>query len=104
MAGSQVVVHPRKLYASLLASPSVSERALAALSFLCEASGAERGFLFVAQGGELALAASYPGEQPAAQLVSEVKRVWGSELDIAPDSNRTLDAGELQSAPQRAAS
>lgn len=101
MTASASVVHPRKLYAALVASPSSSARAHDALQFLCSASGAERGYLFVEQLGELVLAASHRAEPPSAELLAEVRRLWGREFDIAPDSNRTLDVHELQATSSR---
>jgi hypothetical protein len=80
-------VHPRKLYEQLRDLPTHAERARAALDFLCGWTGAAGGYLFLAQDGQPALAASSSAEPPSGPLVEQVRRAWEHEL-----LNQTHDA------------
>jgi hypothetical protein len=82
-------IHPRKLYAQLLASPSVDERAQATLNFLCGCTGTARGYLFLVRDRALYSAASSGQGSPTADLIVEVERAWSQELETEPDANRT---------------
>ena len=82
-------IHPRKLYAKLLACASVDERAKATLEFLCGCTGAARGYLFVVRDQGLREAAN-SGQGPATpDLLLEAERALSRELDIEHDANRT---------------
>jgi GAF domain-containing protein len=82
-------IHPRKLYAKLLACASVDERAKVTLDFLCGCTGAARGHLFLVNEQGLREAAN-SGQGAATQdLLLEAERALSKELDIEPDANRT---------------
>lgn len=82
-------IHPRKLYAKLLACASVDERAKTALDFLCGCTGAARGYLFLVHDQGLREAAN-SGQGPATpDLLLEAERALSRELDTEPDANRT---------------
>jgi GAF domain-containing protein len=82
-------IHPRTLYAKLLASASAQERAQAALDFLCGCTGSPRGYLFLERDQGFYTAADSGQGTAAADLVAEVKRVWSQELETEADSERT---------------
>jgi hypothetical protein len=82
-------IHPRKLYATLLASTSVEQRAQATLAFLCGCTGSVRGYLFLTSANGLVPAADSGQGAPSADVVTEAERAWLQELDTQPDDNRT---------------
>jgi hypothetical protein len=82
-------IHPRKLYAKLLACASVDERAKTTLDFLCGCTGAPRGYLFLVRGQGLREAAN-SGQGPASSdVLLEAERALSRELELEPESNRT---------------
>ncbi|HET8939492.1 MAG TPA: hypothetical protein VFN67_38890 [Polyangiales bacterium] len=82
-------VHPRKLYAQLLASESLEERAQATLDFLCGCTGAAGGCLFLVRDQGLSPAANSHQSAPSAELLAEAERTWTRELEAEPEINRT---------------
>ena len=82
-------IHPRKLYAKLLASASAHERAQATLEFLCGCTGSARGYLFLVGDHGLHQVADSGQGSPAPDLLTEVDRAWHQELASEPDANRT---------------
>lgn len=82
-------IHPRKLYAKLLACASADERAKTTLDFLCGCTGAARGYLFLVHDEGLREAAN-SGQGPASpDLLLEAERALSRELETEPDANRT---------------
>src|ERR1700755_249055 len=88
--------HPRKLYTQLRECASAQARAQAALEFVRTCTSSEGGFLFLARGGQLQLAASTLLVQPPTDLVEEVRRTWNRELDREPDDNKTLELSTIE--------
>lgn len=88
--------HPRKLYTQLRECASSQARAQAALEFVRTCTSSEGGFLFLARGGQLQLAASTHPASPPADLVEEAHRTWARELDREPDDNKTLELSTIE--------
>lgn len=82
-------IHPRKLYAKLLASASAEERATATLEFLCGCTGSARGYLFLLGDHGLCLVADSGQGSPSPDMLAEIERAWTHELETEPDINRT---------------
>jgi hypothetical protein len=82
-------IHPRKLYAKLVASASAEERARATLEFLCGCTGSANGYLFLLRDHKLYEAANSGQGAPTPDVLVEAERAWSTELEIEPDSNRT---------------
>jgi hypothetical protein len=82
-------IHPRKLYAKLLACASVDERAKTTLDFLCGCTGAARGYLFLVRDQGLREAANSGQGAATPDLLLEAERALSRELEIEPDANRT---------------
>ena len=82
-------IHPRKLYSTLRACPSIEARAHAALEFLCGCTGSPRGLLFAAHGGKLSCLARSPALAPTPELIAEAERIWSRQEDLLLDDSRT---------------
>ena len=82
-------IHPRKLYAKLLASATAEERAQATLDFLCGCTGSSRGYLFLLRDQNLYEAANSGQGAHASDVMVEAERAYRTELDVEPDANRT---------------
>ena len=88
-------LQPRKLYAMIRACTTPAARARAALEFLRAGAAAESGFLFLARGRALQLAASGEREPPPG-LGDHVAEAWSRFRSPQADRSRTLDAREMQ--------
>jgi len=90
--------HPQKLYASLRALASAELRSRAVFDFVCAATGAESGYLFLARGPKLECVAASHGSAASPGLIQEVSSAWDHELDREPDDNmnKTLDVSTIE--------
>lgn len=81
----------------LQAYPAGPQRAQGALQFLCGASGADDGYLFVADPtGEPRLAASQGEQSAPAGLEADLLIYWSRLVDQSDDSFETLDLEQVR--------
>jgi hypothetical protein len=97
MSGPHAHADPRRLYTTLREQTSAPARAKKVLEFLTSASGADGGYLFLAQIDGLQLCSSSLAESAPADLIAEAKRAWSHELDRPTDDNamRTLEIDKI---------
>jgi len=97
MNAPRELIHPRKLYSRLREAPSAAERAKSVLGFLCSATGAAGGYLFLLRDETLALACSTLDGGDSPELRAEVMRAWNQDLDRLPENNQTMtmDGGSI---------
>lgn len=89
MAAGFQPLHPRRLYSSLCACPSIEARAHAALEFLCGCTSSARGMLFIERNGTLACLAHTPSLPVSGDLIQEAERIWARQNDLLLDDSRT---------------
>jgi hypothetical protein len=96
MSDANGLPSPQKLYKALIACSSPAARAGAALEFLRSCTHCTGGYLFLARGDEVSLAASTTGQSPA-DMLSEVRRIWDRELEKQSDdsSAKTIEINFL---------
>lgn len=94
MNAPRELVHPRKLYSRLREALTGEARAQSVLGFLCSATGAVGGHLFLLRGSTLAHACSTLEGADTRELIAEVTRAWNHDLDHLPEDHdtKTIDA------------
>jgi hypothetical protein len=95
------LLDPRKLYSRLRGMATAHDRRQAVLGFLCSATNAPGGHLFLVRGAaheELAHACSSLEDGESADLIAAATRAWNRELDRRPEdtSTKTFDAASLE--------